>query len=83
MPLEWRLAKILKDERLTPYALWRASGVSQPTVYRWARMKRLPRSLDLNALEGIVKGLRRLTGKDYQIGDLFAVVDGGQEEVKR
>jgi hypothetical protein len=65
----WKLQEILAKEGITPYRLWKSAGSNPHTVYRWAY--RPPKALDLEVAEAVIKALRNLTGKPYDLCDLI------------
>ena len=71
----WKLAKFLKDKKLSAYALAKASGIKQPnTVYRIARVGYEPGRIDLSTLTAVLDGLRKLTGEEVQLSDILEYV---------
>lgn len=70
--IRWNLPHILRAENLTAYALEQVIGVyiASSTVYEICA--RTPSRIDLKTLAWTVWGLRTLTGKDYEAGDLLS-----------
>ncbi|RTH26585.1 hypothetical protein CSW18_04625 [Thermus scotoductus] len=71
-----KLREILDQEGVSAYALSRtiAQKVSPNTVY--ALTRGTTQRPDLQALAWVVWGLRRLTGKPYEICDLLKYEEG-------
>lgn len=69
MPISFRLKEVLDEANVTPYALAKASGVAPNTVYPIVadRVKRV----DLETISRLLGGLRELTGREYDVGDLM------------
>ncbi len=65
----WRLQEIIEAEKITAYRLWKQSGINPHTAYRW--VYRPPRALDLDVAEAVIRALRSLTGKPYNLCDLI------------
>jgi hypothetical protein len=73
----WKLRTLLEAENISAYALARIlSEQTRPnTIYRLVRMGKEPSRVDLSTLTLVVCGLRKLTGKHIEIGDILEYVD--------
>ncbi|GAA6761746.1 MULTISPECIES: helix-turn-helix domain-containing protein [Thermus] len=69
--VRFKLKEVLEQEGLSAYRLERLLGdrISRATVYRWVRSA--PARPDLEALAWVIWGLRKLTGKPYDVCDLL------------
>jgi hypothetical protein len=67
--VRWKLREILEKEGITAYKLWKRAGINPHTAYRW--VYRPPQALDLGVAEAVVRALRALTGKAYNLCDLI------------
>jgi DNA-binding Xre family transcriptional regulator len=72
--VRWKVRELLDKHDKTPYALWKASGLSRNTVYDIASDKR--DRVDFDTLAGIISGLRTLTGETVTPNDLLEVTEG-------
>ena len=70
--MRWRIKAYLQAARITPYRLWKESGLAQSTVYALAK-DRGDRA-DLATLGRLVETLERLTGRTVTPNDLLEVV---------
>jgi DNA-binding Xre family transcriptional regulator len=70
--VKWKLKAYLDQHNVTPYRLWKESGLAQSTIYTLSK-DRGDRA-DLSTLGRIVETLERLTGKPVTPNDLLEVV---------
>ena len=73
--VKWRIKAFLTEHNITPYRVWKESGLAQKTVYTLAH-DRGDRA-DLGTLGALVDALERLTGKPVTPNDLLEVVRDG------
>jgi hypothetical protein len=71
--LRWKLKEYLDRHGITPYKLWKESGLSRPTVYAMATGK--PKSLFFDVATSVIATLTRLTGKPVTPNDLLEVIE--------
>ena len=71
MPVRWKIKRLLDEHRITPYRLWKESGLGRNTVYTITRAK--TDRVDLAALGELVDTLERLTGEPIEVSDLLEV----------
>jgi DNA-binding Xre family transcriptional regulator len=74
MNVKWRVKEHLDRHGKTPYALWKASGLSRTTVY--AITQGTPDRVDLETLNKLLSGLERLTGERAELTDVLEVIRG-------
>lgn len=72
--VKWKLDNILERERVTVYALNQrlaeaGRSVSRTTLYRLANEQ--PERIDLEVVGRVLWGLEQLTGKRYDVTDVF------------
>lgn len=72
MSVKWKVKEILEQHEKTPYALWKASGVSRTTLYAITGGKM--DGLHFDTLDKLIRGLEKLTGKTITPNDLLEVV---------
>jgi DNA-binding Xre family transcriptional regulator len=72
MIVKWRIRAFLNTHNKTPYALWKASGLSRTAVYDICNDKQ--DGLRFEAMAKIVKALEHLTGLTITPNDLLEVV---------
>ena len=72
MTVKWKVKEYLEQNEKTPYALWKASGLSRTTVYgiTGGQLTRM----DFSTLAKVVEGLEKVTGKQVQPNDVLEVV---------
>ena len=70
--MKWKVKEILEQHEKTPYALWKASGVSRTTLYAITGGKM--DGLHFDTLDKLIRGLEKLTGKTITPNDLLEVV---------
>ena len=73
----WKLRALLDSENISAYTLARTlSEQTRPnTIYRLVRPGKEPCRVDLSTLTLVVSGLRKLTGKRIEVGDILEYVD--------
>jgi DNA-binding Xre family transcriptional regulator len=74
MTVRWKVKEYLDKHQKTPYALWKASGLSRTTTYA-ITSGHLTRT-DFSTLANIIKGLEEITGNRVEPNDLLEVVRG-------
>ncbi len=67
--MNWRLSEYLEENGITPYQLFKETGLSVNTIYPIARNE--ARRVDRDTLDRVLAGLRTLTGKPTDIGDIL------------
>lgn len=77
MPTRWKLRELLESEKISAYALTRIlSDQTRPnTIYRLVRTGQEPCRVDLSTLTLVISGLRKLTGKSIEVGDVLEYLD--------
>lgn len=75
MTVKWKVKEFLDKNKKTPYALWKASGLSRTTVYAITGGKL--RGMDFDTLAKVVEGLEEVTGKRVEPNDVLEVVRHG------
>ncbi len=70
--MRWKVKDFLDAEGKTPYALWKASGLSRTTVY--AITGGQMDGLQFETLGKLVEGLEKLTGKRVELSDVLEIV---------
>jgi DNA-binding Xre family transcriptional regulator len=75
MTVKWKVKEFLDKHEKTPYALWKASGLSRTTVYgiTGGELTRM----DFSTLAKIIEGLEGVTGKKVEPNDVLEVVRHG------
>ena len=73
--VKWKLRQYLEAHGKTPYALWKASGLSRTAVYDICNDKQ--DGLRFEAMGKIVNALETLTGQTVTPNDLLEVVRDG------
>ena len=74
-PVKWKIRQLLEQHNITPYRLWKDSGLARQTVYTLAHDK--GDRVDLGTLGTVLFTLEKLTGKTVQLDDLLEVVRDG------
>ncbi len=67
--VRWKLRDFLEQNKLTTYALVRASDLAPNTVYSLARGA--TKHVRLDTIAGVLGGLRRLTGHEVGLSDIL------------
>lgn len=70
--LQWKLKRYLDSHGITPYKLWKESGLSRPTVYAMAKPET---GAALESLNAVIATLTRLTGQPVTPNDLLEVIE--------
>lgn len=70
--MKWKLRAYLDAHKLTPYRLWKESGLARQTVYTLAHDK--GDRVDLATLGTVLHTLEKLTGKRVELPDVLEVV---------
>lgn len=71
VPVVWKFKALLERERISVYRLHQQvapSRVTKETLYAWSRGT--AKQIDLTTADRVLEGLRRLTGKTFNLGDL-------------
>ena len=76
--LQWKLKGYLDRHGITPYKLWKESGLSRPTVYAMAKPET---GAALESLNAVIATLTRLTGQPVTPNDLLEVIEEPLEEM--
>jgi DNA-binding Xre family transcriptional regulator len=72
MTVKWKVKAFLDEHGKTPYALWKASGLSRTTTYAITAGNLI--RTDFSTLARIIEGLEKITGKQVQPNDVLEVV---------
>jgi DNA-binding Xre family transcriptional regulator len=75
MAVKWKVKDLLEQHGKTPYALWKASGVSRTTLYAITGGKM--DGLHFDTLDKLIRGLEALTGQTITPNDVLEVVRDG------
>ena len=70
--MKWKIRAFLEQHGKTPYALWKASGLSRTAVYDICNGKQ--DGLRFEAMGRIVSALEKLTGQPVTPNDLLEVI---------
>ena len=70
--MNWKIKQLLEQHKITPYRLWKESGLARQTVYTLAHDK--GDRVDLGTLGTVLHSLERLTGKRIELTDVLEVV---------
>lgn len=73
--MRWKVKQYLDAHEKTPYALWKASGLSRKTVYDITGGKLI--RMDFSTLAAVITGLEKLTHERVEPNDVLEVVRGG------
>lgn len=73
--MKWKVKDLLEQHGKTPYALWKASGVSRTTLYAITGGKM--DGLHFDTLDKLIRGLEALTGQTITPNDVLEVVRDG------
>jgi DNA-binding Xre family transcriptional regulator len=71
----WKLKQLLEQHNITPYRLWRESGLARQTVYTLAHNK--GDRVDLGTLGAVLLTLEKLLGRRMVLDDVLEVVRDG------
>ena len=74
--VKWKIREYLEKHGKSPYALWKASGLSRTAVYDICNDKQ--EGLRFEAMGRIVEALEKLTGETVTPNDLLEVVRDAQ-----
>jgi DNA-binding Xre family transcriptional regulator len=75
MTVKWKIKEYLETHGKTPYALWKASGISRTTIYAITGGKM--DGLHFDTLSKLIAGLESITGQTVEVGDVLEVVRDG------
>ncbi len=78
LPVQWKLARFLERQRVTPHALMKATGLSPNTIYPIVRGK--AKAISFETLGVIAAGIESLTGQRPEVADLFEIADTTQPD---
>ena len=70
--VNWKIRQLLVQYNITPYRLWKESGLARQTVYTLAHDK--GDRVDLGTLGTVLAALERLTGKKMELADVLEVI---------
>jgi DNA-binding Xre family transcriptional regulator len=70
--MRWKVKEFLELHGKTPYALIKASGLTQTTIYGISQGK--PTEARFETLECLIRGLESLTGQTVELTDILDVV---------
>ena len=69
--MRWKVKEFLDQNAKTPYALWKASGLSRNTVYAIANGSMDGAQFD--TLAKLIGGLEKLIGRRVELADVLEV----------
>lgn len=72
--MRWKVKAYLEKHNITPYRLWKESGLAQTTVYALSHDK--GERIDLTTLGTLIETLERLTRRQIEPGELLEVNRG-------
>ena len=72
MTVKWKVKELLDQHNKTPYALWKASGLSRTATYQICSGEML--GLRFDALARLMLGLEKLLGQAITPNDVLEVV---------
>ncbi|MDX2007341.1 MAG: helix-turn-helix transcriptional regulator [Meiothermus sp.] len=75
--VKWKVKEYLDIHQKTPYALWKASGLSRKTVYDITGGKLI--RMDFSTLAAVIQGLETITQKRVEPNDVLEVVRDAQQ----
>lgn len=75
--MKWKVKEYLDIHQKTPYALWKASGLSRKTVYDITGGKLI--RMDFSTLAAVIQGLETITHKRVEPNDVLEVVRDAQQ----
>lgn len=67
--MRWRLKECLEQTGFTPYALAKASGITQRTVYSIVNNKAT--GVDFKTVDRLLAALEQLSGRRFELDELF------------
>lgn len=70
--MRWKVKEFLEQHEMTPYALWKASGLARNTVYAIAKNDK--DGLEFETMSKLMEGLEKLTGRQVELSDVLEVV---------
>ncbi len=70
--VRWKVKEYLESNGVTAYALMKASGISQATVYAITQGKKT--GVDFTTLGAVIAGLEKITKKTVELADVLEVV---------
>jgi DNA-binding Xre family transcriptional regulator len=73
--VRWKIRQLLEQHNITPYRLWKDSGLARQTVYTLAHDK--GDRVDLGTLGAVLHTLEKLIGKPVRLDDVLEVVRDG------
>jgi DNA-binding Xre family transcriptional regulator len=76
MTVKWKVKEFLDSFGKTPYALWKASGLSRNQTY--AIVNGQQDGLRFEGLSKLIFGLEKLTGQEVTPNDVLEVVRDGK-----
>ena len=79
--VRWKLRAYLEAHNISAYSLGKEVG-GMNTIYRLARAGQEPERIDLPTLGRVITGLRKLTGKEVGLEDIFEVLTEPTRELK-
>jgi DNA-binding Xre family transcriptional regulator len=75
LKVKWKIRSYLEQHGKTPYALWKASGLSRTAVYDICNDKQ--DGLRFEAMGRLINALEKLTGQTVTPNDVLEVVRDG------
>ncbi|GGR34096.1 helix-turn-helix domain-containing protein [Deinococcus ruber] len=72
MEVRWKIKEFLEQNGKTPYALWKASGLSRTTVY--AITGGQMDGVQFETMGKLMHGLETIMGKQIELTDVLEVV---------
>ena len=78
MTVKWQLRRFLEQERITVYAVWKASGVSKSTLY--AITNGHMEGVQFDTLAKLLTGIEQLRQRPVTLEEILEVIRDDPEE---
>lgn len=69
--IQLRIHQVIQERGITPYRLWKETGLARGTVYAYAAEPKDRAQIDLDKLTLIVEAVERLSGRPVELADVF------------
>ncbi len=76
--LQWKLQHYLDSHGITPYKLWKESGLARPTVYDMASNR--AKGVKFDVFHKVMSTLETITGQPVTPNDLLEVIEEPLED---
>jgi DNA-binding Xre family transcriptional regulator len=70
--VNWKIKELLSKHKITPYRLWKESGLARQTVYTLAHNK--GDRVDLGTLGSVLHALERIIEERVELSDVLEVI---------